>query len=67
MGGGEFVLNLGLALGLALVIEGLAYTIFARPLKRMIMEILALPEFNIRLVGLAITALGVVVIWLVRG
>ncbi len=67
MGGGEFALNLGLALGLALVLEGLAYALFARPLKRLMMEILAMPEFTIRLIGLTIAAVGVVVIWLVRG
>ncbi len=67
MGGGEFGLNLALALGLALVLEGLAYALFARPMKRMVMEILSLPEFTIRLIGLTIAAVGVVVIWLVRG
>ena len=67
MGGEEFGLNLALALGLALVLEGLAYTLFARPLKRMMMEILAMPEFTIRLIGLTIAAMGVLVIWFVRG
>ena len=59
--------DLVVGLGLALVLEGLAYTIFARPLKRMAMEVLALPEFTIRLVGLTIAAAGVLLVWLVRG
>lgn len=59
--------DLLVGLGLALVIEGLAYAAFARPLKRMAMEVLALPEFTVRLVGLTIAAAGVVVVWLVRG
>jgi len=59
--------DLLVGLGLALVIEGLGYTIFARPLKRMIMEVLALPEFTIRLIGLTIAAIGVLVVWWVRG
>lgn len=59
--------DLLVGLGLALVLEGLAYCIFARPLKRMAMEVLALPEFTIRLIGLAVAAAGVIVVWLVRG
>ncbi len=59
--------DLVVALGLALVIEGLAYLAFARPLKRMVMEILALPEHTIRAFGLGIAALGLVLIWLIRG
>ncbi len=59
--------DLLVGLGLALVIEGLGYAIFARPLKRMAMEVLALPEFTIRLVGLTVAALGVIVVWFVRG
>jgi len=59
--------DLVVGLGLALVIEGLGYTIFARPLKRMIMEVLALPEFTIRLIGLSIAAAGVIIVWLIRG
>jgi len=59
--------DLMVGLGLALVIEGLGYTIFARPLKRMAMELLALPEFTIRLIGLTVAAIGVIVVWFVRG
>ncbi len=67
MGGEEFALNLGLAFGLMLVLEGLIYALFARPLKRMIMEFLAMPEFTVRLVGVTIAAIGVLVIWFVKG
>jgi uncharacterized protein YjeT (DUF2065 family) len=59
--------DLLVGLGLALVIEGLAYAIFARPLKRMVMEVLATPEFTVRLIGLAIAAIGVILVWLARG
>jgi uncharacterized protein YjeT (DUF2065 family) len=59
--------DLMVGLGLALVIEGLGYTIFARPLKRVALEILALPEFTIRLIGLTVAAIGVIVVWFVRG
>lgn len=60
--------DLLVGLGLALVIEGLGYAIFARPLKRLAMEILlSMPESTIRLVGLTIAAIGVIVVWFVRG
>lgn len=60
--------DLLVGLGLALVIEGLGYAIFARPLKRIAMEILlSMPEFTIRLVGLTIAAIGVILVWLIRG
>ena len=59
--------DLVVAFGLALIIEGLAYAAFARPLKRMVMEILALPETTIRAFGLAIAVAGLVLIWFVRG
>ena len=59
--------DLLVGLGLALVIEGLAYAIFARPLKRFAMELLALPEFTLRLTGLTIAAVGVLAVWFIRG
>ncbi len=59
--------DLAVGLGLALVLEGLGYAIFARPLKRMVMEVLSLPEFTIRLIGLTIAAFGVIIVWLIRG
>jgi uncharacterized protein YjeT (DUF2065 family) len=33
----------------------------------MAMEVLALPEFTIRLIGLTVAAIGVIVVWFVRG
>ncbi len=59
--------DLAVGLGLALVLEGLGYAIFAKPLKRMIGQVLSLPDFAIRLTGLTIAALGVIIVWLVRG
>jgi len=58
--------DLLVGLGLAFVIEGLGYAIFARPLKRLVMEVLAMPEFTVRLVGLTIAAIGVLIVWLAR-
>jgi uncharacterized protein YjeT (DUF2065 family) len=55
------------ALGLVLVIEGLAYALFPAVLQRMMAAALQLPENMLRTGGLAIMATGVFVIWLLRG
>lgn len=55
------------AIGLALFMQGLAYALFAKPLKRMALEILAQPETLIRIVGIVFAAGGLLVIWLVHG
>ncbi|ESR27298.1 DUF2065 domain-containing protein [Lutibaculum baratangense] len=55
------------ALGLALVIEGIVYAGFPGPMKRMIVSILELPEAVLRAGGLALAAVGLVIVWLVRG
>jgi uncharacterized protein YjeT (DUF2065 family) len=55
------------ALGLVLVIEGLLLALFPEALKRMVAEILARPTQTLRLGGVVSAALGVVIVWLVRG
>lgn len=55
------------AIGLALFIEGMAYALFAKPLKRMALEILAQPETLVRILGIAVASGGLLIIWLVRG
>lgn len=54
-------------LALVLVIEGVLLALFPAAAKRMVGEILALPPQTLRLGGVAALALGVVLIWLVRG
>lgn len=55
------------AIGLVLVVEGLVYGGFPGLAKRLAGEVLAMPEGALRFVGLAAIAIGVAVVWLVRG
>lgn len=59
--------NLVVALGLVLVIEGTLWAL-APGLGRRLLEAAAeMPESTLRLVGAGAVAIGVLVIWLVRG
>ena len=55
------------ALGLVLVLEGLIYGAFPGFAKRLAAEALSVPENALRFGGIAAMAIGVVVVWLVRG
>jgi uncharacterized protein len=55
------------ALGLVLVIEGLLYALFPEALKRMAVHIVQLPAQQMRYGGGVALALGVLIVWLVRG
>ena len=54
-------------MGLVLVAEGLIYGGFPRLAKRLAGEMLGMPEGALRIAGLMVIALGVGVVWLVRG
>ncbi|WP_321339270.1 DUF2065 domain-containing protein [Breoghania sp.] len=55
------------ALGLVLVIEGTLYALLPGALKRMMAQTKDAPDQMLRLGGLAALALGVFIVWLVRG
>jgi uncharacterized protein YjeT (DUF2065 family) len=55
------------AIGLVLVAEGLVYGGFPNLAKRLAAEVLSVPEGTLRVAGLAGIALGVGIVWLVRG
>lgn len=55
------------ALGLVLVIEGLVYGGFPQLAKRLGAEVQGMPENMLRVGGLGAIAVGVFVVWLVRG
>ncbi|ESY75975.1 DUF2065 domain-containing protein [Mesorhizobium sp. M1050] len=55
------------AIGLVLVIEGLVYGGFPGLARRLATEVLSLPENALRIAGLAAIAIGVGIVWLVRG
>jgi uncharacterized protein YjeT (DUF2065 family) len=55
------------AIGLVLVVEGIVYGGFPGFARRLATEVLSLPENALRLAGLAAVAIGVGIVWLVRG
>lgn len=55
------------ALGLVLVIEGVLLALMPELLKRLVAEILAQPLRTLRFGGIVSAALGLAVVWLVRG
>lgn len=59
--------NLIVALGLVLVIEGMLWALAPGLGRKLLQAAAETPESNLRLVGAAAVALGVFVIWLVRG
>jgi uncharacterized protein YjeT (DUF2065 family) len=59
--------NLIVALGLVLVIEGMLWALAPGLGQKLLQAAAETPESNLRLVGAAAVALGVFVIWLVRG
>ncbi len=63
----DFGTALVTAIGLVLVIEGLVYALFPEGAKRLAAYASALPGGTLRRGGLIAAALGVGVVWLVRG
>jgi len=55
------------AIGLVLVVEGLVYGGFPGLAKKLAGEVLSMPENALRIAGLIAIAVGVSVVWLVRG
>ena len=59
--------DLGVAIGLVFVIEGLMLAIAPAMPRRLAAALDGVPEARVRLVGLAALAAGVAIVWLVRG
>ncbi|CDX29909.1 conserved hypothetical protein [Mesorhizobium plurifarium] len=55
------------AIGLVLVIEGLVYGGFPALARKLAAEVLSMPENMLRIGGLVAIAIGVGIVWLVRG
>ena len=58
--------DLATALALVLVIEGILYSLFPEGMKRMVVQVVALPSSALRLTGLIAASLGVAAVWLIR-
>jgi hypothetical protein len=55
------------AVGLVLVIEGLIWAVFPRYGRRMLEVATTTPEQQLQVGGAAAVAMGVVIVWMVRG
>jgi uncharacterized protein YjeT (DUF2065 family) len=55
------------AIGLVLVIEGLVYGGFPALARKLAAEVMSVPENVVRIGGLVAIAIGVGIVWLVRG
>ena len=58
--------ELGLALGLVMVIEGALYALFPEGMKRMMAVALEQPSGVLRGAGLCLAAAGVGLVWLMK-
>ncbi|MFN3937797.1 MAG: DUF2065 domain-containing protein [Gemmobacter sp.] len=56
-----------LALGLVLVVEGLAFALAPSRLEEIVAFIARIPPETRRMIGLGMVALGVLLVWLARG
>lgn len=54
-------------MGLVLVFEGLVYGGFPGAMKRLAAQMADIPENALRIFGLVAIALGVGIVWLIRG
>jgi uncharacterized protein YjeT (DUF2065 family) len=55
------------AIGLVLALEGLLFAAFPGAAKQAMANVLETPDALLRLVGIVSAAIGILVIWLVRG
>ncbi|PKQ04637.1 MAG: DUF2065 domain-containing protein [Alphaproteobacteria bacterium HGW-Alphaproteobacteria-12] len=55
------------ALGLAIALEGALYAGFPRAMRRALASVSDQPDQALRIGGLVALALGVAIVWLVRG
>jgi uncharacterized protein YjeT (DUF2065 family) len=59
--------DLVVAIGLVLVIEGLLWSLWPGLGRKLLDATAGAPESSLRMAGAAAVALGLVVVWLVRG
>jgi uncharacterized protein YjeT (DUF2065 family) len=55
------------AIGLVLAIEGTLYAVAPQSLKAMMRTVLDMPDTQLRVGGVVALAVGVLVVWFVRG
>jgi uncharacterized protein YjeT (DUF2065 family) len=55
------------AVGLVFAIEGILFAAFPALTKRALAHVMETPDNVLRIMGIASAAIGVVIVWLVRG
>jgi uncharacterized protein YjeT (DUF2065 family) len=55
------------ALGLVFVLEGILFAAFPDLTKKAVENVLQTPDLFLRVIGISSAALGLILIWLVRG
>lgn len=55
------------ALGLVFAMEGILFAAFPGVTKRALAHVMETPDNVLRIMGIASAAIGVVIVWLVRG
>ncbi|WP_299473603.1 DUF2065 domain-containing protein [uncultured Roseibium sp.] len=55
------------ALGLVLVIEGVLYALLPGGMKTIMRGALETPDQTLRVTGLVVAALGLIIVWIIRG
>lgn len=55
------------AVGLVFAIEGILFAAFPALTKRALTHVMETPDNVLRIMGIASAAIGVVIVWLVRG
>jgi len=63
----EPITVLWMALGLAIALEGILYSLFPDAMKRMMAQVIVLPSGTIQGAGLAAAVAGVFILWLALG
>ena len=59
--------DLLVGIGLVLVLEGLAYALAPEFMKNMMEQMQTVPAQSLRVAGAACLAIGVFIVWMVRG
>ncbi|MEQ8666438.1 MAG: DUF2065 domain-containing protein [Rhodospirillales bacterium] len=59
--------DLIVAIGLAVALEGAVYALFPDRMKKMLLQVLAMPPSTLRAGGVLAAVTGVVIVWMVRG
>lgn len=59
--------ELGVALGLLLVIEGVLYAVAPNAMRRLLEQVFSQRDEAIRITGLFMAVAGLVIVWLIQG